>query len=78
MMEAMVPSQAGMSLRTFKKIKEAKEAQIRKEAQEVQRKKERKAKRKKGRPQKKKINKKGNATISFSTLVLQSSTLFFI
>ena len=34
-------------------------------------------KRKKERP-KKRENKKGNATISFSTLVLQSSTLFFM
>ena len=33
---------------------------------------------KKRKAQKKKINKKGNATISFSTLVLQSSTLFFM
>ena len=46
-----------------------------------------KEKKKKGQKEKKKgpkkekkgeINKKGNVTISFSTLVLQSSTLFFM
>ena len=42
----------------------------------LQKKRER-PKRKKERP-KKRENKKGNATISFSTLVLQSSTMFFI
>ena len=37
-----------------------------------------KAKNKKAQKKEKKENKKGNATISFSTLVLQSSTLFFM
>ena len=40
--------------------------------------KKRPKKNKKKERKKKKINKKGNVTISFSTLVLQSSTLFFI
>ena len=35
MMEAMIPSQVGMSLRTLWKIKEAKEAQIKKDAKEA-------------------------------------------
>ena len=35
MMEAMIPSQVVMSLRTLWKIKEAKEAQIKKEAKEA-------------------------------------------
>ena len=35
MMEAMIPSQAGMSLRTLLKTEEAKEAQIKKEAKEA-------------------------------------------
>ena len=39
MMEAMIPPQVGMSLRTLWKIKEAKEAQIKKEAKEAQQKK---------------------------------------
>ena len=46
--------------------------------------KQKKQKKEKGQKEKKKgqkkegENKKGNATISFSTLVLQSSTLFFV
>ena len=67
MMEAMIPSQVGMSLRTLQKIKEAKEAQIKKEAKEAHQK-NKKNERKERR---------GNATIPFSTLVLQSSTMFF-
>ena len=35
MMEAMIPSQVGMSLRTSGKMKEAKEAQIKKERKEA-------------------------------------------
>ena len=54
-------------IRTLPKEKKRREGQ----------KKERKKKRKE-RPKKEKINKKGNATISFSTLVLQSSTMFFM
>ena len=42
MMEAVIPSKVGMSLRTLKKIKEAKEAQRKKEAKEAQTKKEKK------------------------------------
>ena len=34
-MEAMIPSQVGMSLRTLWKIKETKKAQIKKEAKEA-------------------------------------------
>ena len=46
MMETMIPSQVGMALRTFKKIKEDKEAQIKKEAKEAQTKKEKENKEK--------------------------------
>ena len=35
MLEAIIPSQVGLSLRTLKIIKEAKEAQIKKEAKEA-------------------------------------------
>ena len=54
----------------FKKIKEAKEAQIKKEAKEAHQKKK---KRKKGRKRE-----KGQCYYPFTTLVLQSSTMFFI
>ena len=42
MMEDMIPSQVGMSLWTLKKIKEAKEAQIKKEAKKPKQKEEEK------------------------------------
>ena len=45
--------------------------------EEMPKEKKRKAQ-KKGKKEKKKINKKGNVTISFSTLVIHSSTLFFM
>ena len=35
MMETVIPPQVGMRLRTLQKIKEAKEAQIKKEAKEA-------------------------------------------
>ena len=73
MMEAMIPSQVRMSLRTLIKIKEAKEAQIKKEAKEAQIKKGEKKKEKNERKRE-----KGQCYYPFSTLVLQSSTMFFI
>ena len=67
-MEAMIPSQVGMSLRTLKKIKEAKEAQRKKrEAKEAHQKKRNKKMREKER--------RNNATI---LLVLQSSSMIFM
>ena len=42
MMETMIPSQVGMSLRTLQKIKEAREAQIKKEAKDAHQKNEKK------------------------------------
>ena len=42
MMEAMIPSQLGISLGLYKKIKEAKEAQIKKRGQRSPPKKEKK------------------------------------
>ena len=65
MMEAMIPSQEGMSLRTLQIIKEANEAQIKKKRPKM--------------PTKKNERKReGTMLLSFSTLVLQSSTIFFI
>ena len=63
MMETMIPPQVGMRLEERQeKAKEKKEKKERHEKKKI----------------KKIKNKKGNATISFSTLVLQSSTMFFI
>ena len=63
MLETMIPPQVGMRLRTKNKKKERKEA----------------IKKRKG-PNKKMGEKerRDNATISFSALVLQSSTFFFM
>ena len=44
-MEAMIPSQVGMRLRTLKIIEEANEAQIKKEAKDAHQKNERKERR---------------------------------
>ena len=65
MKEAMIPSQVGMSLRNLQKIKEAKEAHQKKQKKQKKREKERKGQ-------------KGQCYYPFSTLVLQSSTMFFI
>ena len=54
----------------YKKIKEAKEAQIKKEAKEAHKKKEKIKKERK--------REKGQCYYPFTTLVLQSSTMFFI
>ena len=65
MMATMIPPQVGMRLRTLWKIKEAKEAQIKKIGQ---------------RAQTKKWEKKteGTMLLSFTTLVFQSSTMIFM
>src|SRR3989337_2592589 len=55
MMEAMIPSQVGMSLRNLQKNKRGQRS-----------------------PNKKRKERRGNATIPFSTLVLQSSTMIFM
>ena len=67
-MEAMIPSQVEMSLWTLQKIKEASEAQKNKRGQRSPPKKRRTNER----------NREGTMLLSFSTLVLQSSTMFFI
>ena len=64
MMEAMIPSIDGMSLRTLQKIKEASEAQIKKRGQRCP------PKRKK-REKKMREKREGTMLLSFSTLVLQ-------
>ena len=64
MMKTMIPPQVRMRLRTLKKKKRPK------------RKKKRKAKEKKEKMREK--ERRDNATISFSTLVLQNSTMIFM
>ena len=55
-------------------------SQVRKKKKKERRKAKKKAQRKKGKKKtkEKEINKKGNVAISFFTLVLQNSTLFFM
>ena len=67
MMETMIPPQVGMRLRVKNKIKREKKEAIKK------RKDPNKKKKKMGEKER-----RDNVTISFSTLVLQSSTLFFM
>ena len=74
MMETMIPPQVRMRLRTLQKKEKGQ-----KEKKKGQRKK--KKKKKKKRKKKNKMREKerrDNATISFSTLVLQSSTMIFM
>ena len=66
-METMIPPQVGMRLRTLLKIKEAKEAQIKKEAKDAHQNKKNERKRE-----------KGQCYYPFTTLVLQSSTMIFM
>jgi hypothetical protein len=61
MMEAMIPSQVGMSLRTLGKIKEAKEAQIKKSPNKP-------TKKKKKRKKYERKERRGNVTILFPHL----------
>ena len=68
MMKTMIPPQVGMRLRTLKKEKKEKGQKEKKEAKE--RKKEKKINERK--------REKGQCYYPFATLVLQSSTMFFI
>ena len=72
MMEAMIPSQVGMSLRTLQKIKEASEAHTNKRGQRSPPKNE---KVEKGKNERKR---EGTMLLYFSTLVLHDSTMFFM
>ena len=63
MMEAMIPSQVGMSLRTLQKIKEAKRSPNKKNERENKKWEKRE---------------KGQCYYPFTTLVLQNSTMLFI
>ena len=70
-MKTMIPPQVGMRLRTLqKKIKEAKEVH--------QKKKIKKNKKKKYKEKMREKERRDNATISFSTLVLRNSTMVFM
>jgi hypothetical protein len=63
-METMIPPHVGMRLRTKNKLKRSGE--------------KRKNRPKRAQQKKRQIKREGAMLLSFSTLVLQSSTLFFI
>ena len=69
-MKTMIPPQVGMRLRTLQKEKKEKKEKGQKEKKKGQRKKRKNKMIKKER--------RDNATLSFSTLVLQNSTIFMI
>ena len=69
MMKTMIPPQVGMRLRTLQK-KEKKKRKAKKRPKKKKKKREKKKMREKER--------RDNATISFSTLVLQNSTMIFM
>ena len=82
MMKTMIPPQVGMRLRTLQKEKKRKkEAKKRKRPKKEKKRERPKEKKKKAKEKKKKMREKerrDNATISFSTLVLQNSTMIFM
>ena len=93
MMKTMIPPQVGMRLQTLQKEKKKRKAKKKKAREKKGKEKKRRPKRKKrpnkkrkkGRKKKKKEKikmrekeRRDNATISFSTLVLQSSTKIFM
>ena len=81
MMETMIPPQVGMRLRTSQKEKKEKKRKakiIEKKRTTKEKKKEKKEKKKKKRNKRREKERRDNATISFSTLVLQSSTMVFM
>jgi len=73
MMKTMIPPQVGMILRTLQKKRPKKREGQRKEKTE----KEKKEKKRKNNKMREK-ERRDNATISFSTLVLQNSTMIFM
>ena len=73
MIETMVPPQVGMRLRTLQKEKKKRKKRTAKEE-----KKEKEKKEKKKRNKMREKERRDNATISFSTLVLQSSIMIFM
>ena len=74
MMKTMIPPQVGMRLQTLKEKKEKKEKGQKEKREAKEKKEEKKEKEKKMREK----ELRDNATISFSTLVLQSSTMIFM
>ena len=75
-MKTMIPPQVGMRLRTLRKEKKgkAKKEKGQKEEEKDRPKKKRKERKNKMREK----ERRDNATISFSTLVLQNSTMIFM
>ena len=72
-MKTMIPPQVGMRLRTLQKEKKEKKEKGQRKKEGQRKKRERKEKNKMREKER-----RDNATIPFSTLVLQSSTMFFI
>ena len=75
MMETMIPPQVGMRLQTLQKKKKKRKAKNKKRGQTKKKKKKRKKEKKKKNERKRE---KGQCYYPFTTLVLQSSTMFFI
>ena len=78
-MKTMIPPQVGMRLRTLQKKekkKRKKKAKKKKKGQRKEKSEKKKEKRKKNKMREK--ERRDNATISFSTLVLQNSTMIFM
>ena len=74
-MKTMIPPQVGMRLQTLQKEKKRKKKE--KGQKEKKEAKEKKKKKKKNNKMREK-ERRDNATISFSTLVLQNSTMIFV
>ena len=72
MMKAMIPPQVGVRLRTLQKEKKGKKEK--KRPKKGQRKKKKRKKEEKEKNKMREKERSDNATISFSTLVLQNST----
>jgi len=82
-MKTMIPPQVGMRLRTLQKEKKRREKEKGKKEKgqkekKGQRKKREKKKRKREKNKMREKERRDNATISFSTLVLQNSTMIFM
>ena len=75
-MKAMIPPQVEMRLRTLQKEKKRKNEKGQKEKKEKAKEKKEREKEKNNKMREK--ERRDNATISFSTLVLQSSTMIFM
>ena len=79
MMKTMIPPQVRMRLRTLQKEKKReKKRKAKKKKKAKEKKKQRKKREKKKNNKMREKERRDNATISFSTLVLQNSTMIFV